>query len=63
MGARPRSTSPSSPGRPDPGVQGITDTNLFLEFTSDRPVLAFTSVINDASGDPFEIVASRDTAK
>jgi PKD repeat protein len=39
-----------------PGVAGATDTNLWLEFTSDQPVLAFASVINNASGDPFAIV-------
>ena len=39
-----------------------TDTNLFLEFTSDQPVLSFASVINNASGDPFAIVAAADTA-
>jgi PKD repeat protein len=39
-----------------PGVGGATDTNLWLEFTSDQPVLAFASVINNASGDPFAIV-------
>jgi len=39
-----------------PGVAGTTDTNLWLEFTSDQPVLAFASVINNASGDPFAIV-------
>jgi PKD repeat protein len=39
-----------------PGVAGTADTNLWLEFTSDQPVLAFASVINNASGDPFAIV-------
>ena len=39
-----------------PGVAGTTDTNLWVEFTSDEPVLAFASVINNASGDPFAIV-------
>ncbi len=39
-----------------PGVGGTTDTNLWVEFTSDQPVLAFASVINNASGDPFAIV-------
>ncbi len=41
-----------------PGVSGTTDTNLWLEFTSDQPVLAFASVISNASGDPFAIVAT-----
>jgi PKD repeat protein len=39
-----------------PGVAGNEDTNLWLEFTSDQPVIAFASVINNASGDPFAIV-------
>jgi PKD repeat protein len=39
-----------------PGVSGTNDTNLWLEFTSDQPVLSFASVINNASGDPFAIV-------
>ncbi len=34
-----------------------TDTDLWLEFTSDQPVFAFASVINNASGDPFAVVA------
>ncbi len=45
-----------------PGASGMTDTNLFLEFTSNQPVLSFASVINNASGDPFAIMASADTA-
>ncbi len=44
-----------------PGVAGTTDTNLWLEFTADQPVLAFASVIANASGDPFAIVATADT--
>jgi PKD repeat protein len=43
-------------GSPFSGVAGTADTNLWLEFTSDQPVLAFASVINNASGDPFAIV-------
>jgi len=39
-----------------PSPPSITDTNLWLEFTSDQPVLSFASVINNASGDPFAIV-------
>jgi PKD repeat protein len=39
-----------------PGVSGTNDTNLWLEFTSDQPILSFASVINNASGDPFAIV-------
>ncbi len=46
-----------------PGASGTTDTNLFLEFTSDQPVLSFASVINNASGDPFAIVAAADAAQ
>jgi len=33
----------------------LSDTNLFLEFTSDQPVLSFASVINNVSGDPFAL--------
>jgi hypothetical protein len=43
-------------GAPFSGVSGTNDTNLWLEFTSDQPVLSFASVINNASGDPFAIV-------
>jgi PKD repeat protein len=39
-----------------PSPNTITDTNLWLEFTSDQPVLSFASVINNGSGDPFAIV-------
>ncbi|HEX5856082.1 MAG TPA: PKD domain-containing protein, partial [Thermoanaerobaculia bacterium] len=39
-----------------PGVAGTTDTNLWMEFTSDQPVLAFASVINNGSGDPFAVM-------
>ncbi len=45
-----------------PGVAGNTDTNLWLEFTSDQPVLAYATMINNASGDPFAVVASDDAA-
>jgi PKD repeat protein len=45
-----------------PGVAGTTDTNLWVEFTSDLPVLAFASVIANASGDPFAIVMTADPA-
>ena len=44
-----------------PGVAGTTDTNLWLEFTSTQPVLAYATMINNASGDPFAVVASSDT--
>ena len=43
-------------GPPFSGVDGTADTNLWLEFNSDQPVLSFASVINNASGDPFAIV-------
>jgi hypothetical protein len=43
-----------------PGVAGTTDTNLWLEFTSNQPVLAYATMINNASGDPFAVVASGD---
>lgn len=43
-----------------PGLGAPTDTNLFLDFTSDQPILSFASVINNASGDPFAIVAVGD---
>lgn len=43
-------------GSPFSGVAGTNDTNLWLEFTSDQPVISFASVINNASGDPFAIV-------
>lgn len=39
-----------------PNPNTITDTNLWLEFTSDQAVLSFASVINNTSGDPFAIV-------
>ena len=39
-----------------PSPNTITSTNLWLEFTSDQPLLSFASVINNASGDPFAIV-------
>jgi len=45
-----------------PGVAGTTDANLWVEFDSDRPVLAFASVIANASGDPFAIVMTADPA-
>jgi PKD repeat protein len=43
-------------GPPFSGIDGTADTNLWLEFTADQPVLSFASVINNASGDPFAIV-------
>ena len=44
-----------------PGVAGTTDTNLWLEFTSDQPVLAYATIIHNMSGDPFAVVASAET--
>ncbi len=49
---------PIDDGAAFPGVAGTTDTNLWLEFTSDQPVVAFASVINNASGDPYAVVMS-----
>jgi formylglycine-generating enzyme required for sulfatase activity len=43
-----------------PGMAGTTDTNLWLEFTSDEPVLACATVIHNVSGDPFAVLASAD---
>jgi hypothetical protein len=40
----------------------LTDTNLFLEFTSDQPVLSFASVINNVSGDPYALTPATDRA-
>jgi hypothetical protein len=41
-----------------PGASVLTDTNLWLAFASDEPVLSFASVIHNVSGDPFAIVAT-----
>jgi hypothetical protein len=41
-----------------PGVAGTNDTNLWMEFTSDQPILVFASVINNGSGDPFAVMMS-----
>jgi hypothetical protein len=43
-----------------PGVAGTTDANLWLEFASSEPLLAFASVIRNDSGDPFAVVAVDD---
>jgi PKD repeat protein len=45
-----------------PGVAGTTDTNLWMEFTSDQPILVFASVINNGSGDPFAVEMSPEPA-
>ncbi len=41
-----------------PALAGVTDANLWLELASDHPVLAFASVIDNVSGDPFAVVAT-----
>lgn len=43
-----------------PGVSGTTDRNLWLEFTSDQPILVYATVIHNVSGDPFAVLPSRD---
>jgi hypothetical protein len=44
-----------------PGVTGENDSNLWIELSSDQGVLAFASVIHNASGDPFAVVAVPET--
>ena len=44
-----------------PGVAGSTDTNLWLEFASDQPVLACASVADAGSGDAYAVVAAVDS--
>ena len=39
-------------------LAGVTDSNLWAEYASDHPVLAYASVIDNASGDSFAIVAT-----
>lgn len=42
-----------------PGVAGASDTNLWLEFESDRAVVAFATVIaNEGTNDPYTILPS-----
>ena len=41
-----------------PGVAGTTDTNLWLEFTSDQPLFAYATVIHNVSGDSFAVMAN-----
>lgn len=43
-----------------PGLAGTSDANLWIELSSETPVLAFTSVIHNVSGDPFAVVAVPD---
>ena len=42
------------------GMAGRTETNLWAEFTSDQPVIAYGTVIHNVSGDPFAVMASPD---
>ena len=42
------------------GMAGRTETNLWVEFTSDQPVFAYGTVIHNVSGDPFAVMASPD---
>ncbi|MGA7992753.1 MAG: hypothetical protein WCC53_15060 [Thermoanaerobaculia bacterium] len=44
-----------------PAVAGTTDTNLWVDFTSNQPMLAYATMINNASGDPYAVVAVADT--
>jgi hypothetical protein len=44
-----------------PAVAGTTDTNLWVDFTSNQPVLAYATMINNTSGDPYAVVAVADT--
>lgn len=46
-----------------PGLAGLTDTNLWLEFSSDQPVIAFATVIHNVSGDPFAVMAASDSGE
>ncbi len=43
------------------GVAATTDTDLWLEFASNEPVLAYATIIHNVSGDPFAVVAVADT--
>ena len=43
-----------------PGLGGTTETNLWLEFTADQPILAYATIIHNVSGDPFAVVAAED---
>ncbi len=45
-------------GNTFPGVAGTTDTNLYVSFTSNIPVLVTASVNSNTSGDSFAIVAN-----
>lgn len=45
-----------------PGMAGVTDTDLWLEFSSDQPVIAYATVIHNVSGDPFAVMATPDPA-
>ena len=43
-----------------PGLAGRNEASLWIELSSERPVLAFASVIHNVSGDPFAVVAVPD---
>ena len=45
-----------------PGVGGRTDTDLWVEFTADHPLIAYATVIHNVSGDPFAVIATLDSA-
>ncbi len=44
-----------------PGLRGTTAENVWIEFSSDRPVLSYAIVISNMSGDPFAVLASPDS--
>lgn len=44
-----------------PGLRGTTAGNIWIEFSSDQPVLSYATVINNKSGDPFAVLATADT--
>ncbi|MBP7678733.1 MAG: formylglycine-generating enzyme family protein, partial [Thermoanaerobaculia bacterium] len=44
-----------------PGLRGTTAENLWIELSSDRPVLSYATVINNMSGDPYAVTASPDS--
>lgn len=44
-----------------PGLRGTTAENVWIEFSSDRPVLSYATVINNMSGDPYAVLAAPDS--